>query len=75
MGTKFSSKTISGYNSSPPADDGTVSEANRVKYSTLKTKLGDPVKTLAEDINSALVTHVDKGPTAITTATTLGASL
>ena len=74
MGTKYSSNSISGYNSSPPADDGTVSEANRVKYSTIKTKITDPIKTLVETVDSELATHFDNGPTAISSATTLGAS-
>lgn len=74
MGTKYSSNTISGYNSVPPADDGTVSEANKVKWDTVKTKLSDPVKTLAETINSELATHFDTGPTALATNTTLTAS-
>lgn len=60
MGTKYASQTISGYNATPPADDGTVSEANRVKWSTHKTKLSDPVKTLAEAINTAMVAHSDE---------------
>lgn len=74
MGTKYSGNSTSGYNSSPPSDDGTVSEANKVKYSTLKTKLTDPVKTLAEEIDSDLTTHFDHGPTALTANTTLDAS-
>ena len=74
MGTKYSSQSASGYNSVPPADDGTVSESNKGKYSTIKTKLADPVKTLADAINTALGTHFDHGPTALTSNTTLGAS-
>lgn len=74
MGTKYSSQAASGYNSVPPADDGTVSEANKGKWSTIKTKLADPVKTLADAINTALGTHFDHGPTALTSNTTLGAS-
>lgn len=74
MGTKYSSKSISGYNATPPDDDGTVSEANKVKWSTVKTKLGDTIKTLAEAINTALVTHFDNGPTAITSSDTLDAT-
>ena len=72
MGTKYPGSTISGYNTSPPSDDGTESEANKVKWSTIKTKITDPIKTLAEAINTALNTHFNKGPTAIVTATTLG---
>lgn len=37
--------SVSGYNSSPPADDGTVEAANQVKWSTIKTKLTDPLDT------------------------------
>jgi hypothetical protein len=74
MGTKYATIASSGYNSVPPVDDGTVSEANKVKWSTVKTKLADPVKTLADAINTALVTHFDNGPRALTGNTTLGAS-
>lgn len=74
MGTKYSSNSASGYNSTPPADDGTVSEANKVKYSTIKTKLADPSKDLADTINTDLVTHFDNGPNAYTTNQTLGAT-
>ena len=56
------------------ADDGTVSEANKVKYSTVKTKLSDPVKTLADAINTALETHFDNCPVATATNLTLLAS-
>jgi hypothetical protein len=72
MGTKYSSNSASGYNATPPADDGTVSEANKGKWSTIKEKLADPVKTLADTINSELVTHFDNGPVAYTTNQTLG---
>src|SRR3990167_10836024 len=72
MGTKYSTNSASGYNATPPADDGTVSEANKTKWSTVKTKLADPVKDLADAINSELVTHFDNGPTALTSNTTLG---
>ena len=71
MGTKYSTNSASGYNSTPPADDGTVSEANKTKWSTVKTKLADPVKDLADTINTELVTHFNNGPTAITSNTTL----
>lgn len=74
MGTKYSSNAASGYNATPPADDGTVSEANKTKWSTIKTKLADPVKDLADTINSELATHFNNGPVAITSNTTLGAT-
>ena len=74
MGTKYSSNASSGYNATPPADDGTVSEANKVKYSTIKTKLSDPIKTLADTINSELATHFDNGPNNYTVSQTLAAT-
>ena len=60
MGTKYGSgQSATGYNSSPPSDDGTASEANKGKWSTIKTKLGDPVKNLADAMNTALVTALN----------------
>ena len=71
---KYTSVSVSGYNATPPADDGTVSEANKVKWATHKTKLGDPLKTAIEAVNTNLVSAFDVGPTALTTSTTLGAT-
>jgi hypothetical protein len=62
MGTKYTSRSISGYNDTPPPDDGTAIASNVVKWATHKTKLGDPLKNLAEAINTALVDHFDIGP-------------
>lgn len=52
MSNPYTSQSISGYNSNPPPDDGTESAANTVKWATHKDKLGDPLKTLAEAINT-----------------------
>jgi len=71
MGTKYTSQSVSGYNSSPPSDDGSTTEANKTKWATIKTKLSDPLNTFIAAVNSALTTHFDRGPTAISTATTL----
>lgn len=60
MGNPYSSVSVSGYNSNPPADDGSQVEANRVKWSTIKTKLPDPLKTAIESINTALVAAFPK---------------
>ena len=49
----YSAPAISGYNSSPPADDGSKTDANRVQWSKHLSKIGDPVKTLAEAAVSA----------------------
>lgn len=74
MGTKYSTVTVSGYNATPPSDDGTVSEDNKIKWSTIKTKLPDPLKTAIEAVDSRLQTHFNVGPTALTSNTTIGAS-
>lgn len=74
MGTKYSSQSITGYNDTPPPDDGTKVASNVVKWSTHKTKLGDPLKALAEAINTALVDHFDVGPDRKTGNYTTGAS-
>ncbi len=50
----YSSQAISGYNSSPPADDGTKVDSNRVQWSKHISKIGDPIRTLAEAIDSAI---------------------
>ena len=50
----YTSQSISGYNSSPPPDDGTQTAANQLSWAKHKTKLADPVKTLAEGINTAV---------------------
>ena len=55
MGTKYSTQTVSGYNATPPADDGTVNDSNKVKWSTVKNKIGDPLDTWAAAVDSALV--------------------
>ena len=51
----YSSQSISGYNASPPPDDGSQVVANRVTWSGIKTKLDDPIKTLSEAINTAVL--------------------
>ena len=74
----YTSQSISGFNSSPPADDGTESEANRVFWSTIKSKLADPLNTFAAAINSEVNTAFGKvfgnAVVAITTNTNLATS-
>ena len=59
MGTKWSTVSVSGYNSSPPSDDGSTTTANEVKWSTIKTKLPDPLKTALESVISKLDTALN----------------
>ena len=59
MGTKWSTVSVSGYNSSPPSDDGSTTTANEVKWATIKTKLPDPLKTALESVISKLDTALN----------------
>ena len=73
MGTKYTTNTQSGYNASPPADDATTVEANKLTWAKHKTKLGDPVLALAQAINTDLLAHFDESvvnKSAIFTTTT-----
>ena len=54
MTTLYNSQSISGYNSNPPPDDGSTGSDNEISWSKHKDKLGDPVKTLSEAINTEL---------------------
>ena len=70
MGTKYTTTAVVGYNSTPPADDGTVSDANKLKWSTIKTKLPDPLNTAIAAMDTKLVDYVNVGPVAKTTTYT-----
>ena len=52
----YTSQTIANYNASPPADDGSQVAANRVEWAKHIDKIGSPLKTLAEGVNSQAVT-------------------
>ncbi len=56
----YSSIAISGYNSSPPPDDGSQTSANEITWVKHKGKLADPIKTRQDSIDSALVTAFGK---------------
>lgn len=68
MGSKYTTLATSGYNSSPPADDGSQTASNLITWAAQKTKLADPVKTLADSINTALVTAFDYSVRQITSS-------
>ena len=59
MTNPYVSQSITGYNSSPPSDDGSATASNEVKWDTIKEKLPDPVKVLAEGIDAAVSTAFD----------------
>lgn len=61
MANPYTSQTISGYNSNPPPNDGSTGSNNEANWDThVKTKIGDPVKVLAEGIDSAILSAFAK---------------
>lgn len=52
--SRYDPQTISGYNATPPSDDGSEVSTNQVEWAKHKDKLGDPLKNLAESINTEL---------------------
>ncbi len=66
MATKYTSVSVTGYNSSPPSDDGSVTEANRITWAKQKTKIGDPIKTALEAIDAKILLLDDTTPNAKT---------
>ena len=43
--------TISGYNTSPPPDDGSTSADNKVEWAKHTGKIGDPLKAGIEEVD------------------------
>ena len=70
MGTPLANQTVSGYNSAPPADDGSVTAANKVKWATIKTQLSDPLNSFDAAINTALRTALNVTATSQSSAYT-----
>jgi hypothetical protein len=72
MGSPYQSQSATGYNTSPPPDDGSTTASNKITWASIKTKLADSLKTLADAINSQLRTALDvSATTTSTTYTTL----
>ena len=69
----YTPPTLSGYNSSPPPDDGTTTTANQVTWSKHKDKLGDPLKTFAEAMNTNLTSTFNGLETKVVDGTTFPA--
>ena len=79
MGAPYSSIAISGYNSNPPADDGSGVSTNQITWAGNKSKLSDPIKNRTDSMDSALVTAFTKtlgggGITSVSTDYTIQAS-
>ena len=52
MADPYDPPTLTGYNATPPADDGTEVDANKVTWAKIKEKLTDPLKTFVESMNT-----------------------
>lgn len=52
MSNPYTQPSISGYNSSPPPDDGSTTSANQINWQTHLDKIGAPLKTYAEAIDA-----------------------
>tara|TARA_R110000824_G_scaffold56012_1_gene153746 strand:- start:579 stop:1211 length:633 start_codon:yes stop_codon:yes gene_type:complete len=51
--------TITGYNTSPPPDDGSTGTNNQLTWAKHKDKLGDPIKTAVESINTNVASAIN----------------
>lgn len=56
MGNPYTAVSVSGYNSSPPSNDGSQTSSNRVDWNTHLTKIGAPLKTAIEGVDTNLTT-------------------
>lgn len=73
MGAKYNSQTVTGYNAVPPPDDGSAVAGNEITWAKHKTKLADPILTLVQAINTALLDHVDETVVDVASNTTTNA--
>ena len=66
MGTKYSTILVGGvvqtYNDNPPSDDGSQTEANRVKYVTVTSDLTAPLHSAITSMDAKLVAYANEGP-------------
>lgn len=49
--TLWTTVSATGYNASPPPDDGSQIASNKVTWSGIKTQIGDPLKTAIDNLN------------------------
>jgi hypothetical protein len=61
MGTLFTDQGDVAGNTSPPADDGSQVEANKIKWSTVTGKVYTPTKNYVEALNDAVLAALDTG--------------
>lgn len=66
MGAKYITQGTSGYDSSPPSDDGSQTASNLITWAGIKSKLTTVLKTFAEAINTSLVNAFDYSVRSVT---------
>jgi hypothetical protein len=59
MTNPYNNPTLTGYDSSPPPDDGSEVESNRLEWAKHKDKHGDPLKSFSEAIDAAVSAAFD----------------
>lgn len=74
MGAKWSTVSTSTYADGSPADDGSETEVNKIKYATIKTDLTDPLDTAIDSIVSKLDQRFTETTTSVSTDYTTVAS-
>lgn len=60
MASPYTSPTLTGYNSSPPADDGSAVASNAVSWAKHIDKIGDPLKLFAQGMDTAVAAAFGK---------------
>lgn len=71
MAALYPGTSVSGYNSNPPPDDGTLGANNQITWSGVKSKLGDPLNSFATSVDANLTTAFNKtvgGASVVSTA-------
>lgn len=58
----YTQPSITGYNASPPPDDGSSTSANELTWAKHKDKLADPIKTYAEAVDANVLAAFDRIP-------------
>lgn len=58
----YTQVSITGYNANPPPDDGSQVSDNEVSWSKHKNKIGDPLKTAIESIDTNVKSFSDESP-------------
>jgi hypothetical protein len=64
VGLKYPGNSDTGYNASPPPDDGTTGADNLVTWAKHTEKLTDPILAYVDAINTDLIAWADNAPTA-----------